>query len=204
MSRRARACALTLVLVLAACQAPRERSSEKVGAARATSAPDTVASIAEPGAPAARQDTSFVGSTEPIRRPGPSAPPVAILRAVRTAEHTGFDRVVFEFAEGALPGYHLAYVDAALYACGSGAEVKVAGAAQLSVRLEPARAHDDRGNVTIADRRRTLALPALKSLTIICDFEAQVEWVLGLSARTPYRVIELAEPTRLVIDIRHR
>ncbi len=80
----------------------------------------------------------------------------------------------------------------------------MAGASRLSVRLEPARAHDDTGSATIVDRRRTPALPALKELTIICDFEAQVEWVLGLTARTPYRVMELSGPTRLVVDVRHR
>jgi hypothetical protein len=71
------------------------------------------------------------------------------------------------------------------------------------VRLDPARAHDDSGNVTIADRQRMLALPVLKRLLIICDFEAQVEWVLGVAARTPYRVSELSGPPRLVLDVRH-
>jgi hypothetical protein len=48
-----------------------------------------------------------------------------------------------------------------------------------------------------------MALPVLKELTIICDFEAQVEWVVGLAARTPYRIAELSEPPRLVLDVRH-
>ncbi len=204
MSRPGSLLALTLLLGLGACQAQREPSAEPVDDARATSAPDTAASVADSHPAAVAQDTTFAGTTEPILRAGPSPPPVTILRAVRAAAHAGHDRVVFEFGAGPLPGYQVAYVDGAVHACGSGDEVKVAGAARLSVRLQPARAHDDTGNVTIAERRRRPALPALKEMTIICDFEAQVEWAFGLAARTPYRVIELAEPTRLVLDIRHR
>ncbi len=202
MSRRARAYALTLLLALSACQPQREPSAEQVGAVEARSSPDIAASVTDSSPPVAPQDTSFAGTTEPIHRDGPSAPPVATLRAVRTAAHAGFDRVVFEFGEGPLPGYLVSYVDD-IYACGSGDAVTVAGASRMSVRLEPARAHDDIGNVTIAERRRRPALPALKELTIVCDFEAQVEWALGLVAQTPYRVMELATPPRLVLDIRH-
>ncbi|MBA4159064.1 MAG: hypothetical protein H0X65_16535, partial [Gemmatimonadetes bacterium] len=45
--------------------------------------------------------------------------------------------------------------------------------------------------------------PVLKQLTLICDFEAQVEWVLGVSSPNRFRVIELHEPARLVVDVRH-
>jgi hypothetical protein len=147
-------------------------------------------------------DTGFVGTTEPTHR-ARSAPPVAILSEVRAAEHAEYDRVVFEFAAAPLPGYHVEYATGPVYQCGSGDEVNVPDAAKLVVRLDPARAHDDSGNVTIADRQRMLALPALKRLLIICDFEAQVEWVLGVAARTPYRVSELSGPPRLVLDVRH-
>jgi hypothetical protein len=44
----------------------------------------------------------------------------------------------------------------------------------------------------------------LKELKLICDFEGQVEWLLGLAARNGYRVLELTEPPRLVVDVRHR
>lgn len=203
MSRRGLACALTLHLALGACQSQREPSVERVGVEtrRATSS-DTAASPPDTSRSTLPQDTIFSGTLEPIQRSGPSAPPVAILRAVRSAAHAGYDRVVFEFEEGPLPGYHIAYVDD-VYACGSGDVVNVAGASRLTVRLQPARAHDDSGNVTIAERRRRPALTTLKELTITCDFEAQVEWALGLAAKTPYRVLELKTPPRLVLDIRH-
>lgn len=146
------------------------------------------------------QDTAFVGTTDPIEK-ARSAPPVAILREVRAAGHQGYDRLVFEFSEGPLPGYHIEYAGGAVHECGSGREIDLSGENRLIVRLEPAQAHDDRGNATIEERRLTPALGTLKELSITCDFEGQVEWVLGLAARAPYRVIELGEPPRLVLDV---
>ena len=62
-------------------------------------------------------------------------------------------------------------------------------------------AHTETGTVTItkADRRLTLSVP--KELKLTCDFEADVTWVLGLSARNAFRVTERAAPARLVVDV---
>jgi hypothetical protein len=38
-------------------------------------------------------------------------------------------------------------------------------------------------------------------MTLICDFEGQVEWVLGIAAPAAYRVSELTGPARLVLDV---
>lgn len=146
------------------------------------------------------QDTAFAGTTDPVHRVR-SGPPVAIVRAVRAGEHSGYDRLVFEFSDGPLPGYHIEYIDRSLQQCGSGDEVSTASTVRLIVRLEPAQAHDDQGKATIAERQRTLTLPNLKELRIICDFEGQVEWVVGLASRAPYRVRELGGPPRLVLDV---
>ncbi|MDQ3605067.1 MAG: hypothetical protein M3418_02590 [Gemmatimonadota bacterium] len=130
----------------------------------------------------------------------------AILQEVRTASHTGFDRVVFEFDGISVPGYHIEYVDRPVRECGSGHTVPVAGDGWLRVRLEPTRAHEfigERAEVTVENRDRSYDYPILKQLTLICDFEAQVEWVLGVSSPNRFRVIELHEPARLVVDVRH-
>lgn len=227
MTKQIAASTLAMLLALGACQGERSQSAEQpeagtpdtAPAAEATAQPEAAGSevaradtgdLADRPPPdtagldpqAAEQDAAFVGTTEPISRRR-SAPPVATLREVRAAAHAGYDRVVFEFAAGPLPGYHVEYADGAVHQCGSGDEVSVASAATLAVRLEPARAHDDQGNVTIEERQRVLALPVVRELMIICDFEAQVEWVAGLAGRKPYRVMELSEPPRLVLDLRY-
>jgi hypothetical protein len=127
---------------------------------------------------------------------------VAVLREVRSASHPGFDRVVFVFDGNALPGHRVEYVDRPVRQCGSGRPVRVAGDAWLLVRLEPANAHTEAGEPTVNNRERRLSYPNLKELKIICDFEAQVEWVLGLGSPNRYRVLELRNPARLVVDVK--
>jgi hypothetical protein len=150
----------------------------------------------------APQDTGFVGTTAVTHRARPGTPP-AMLGAVAAASQPGYDRVVFRFAGDSVPGYHVEYATRPVRRCGSGDPVTVTGAGQLVVRFEPARAHDEQGNPTPAERDRGPGLPAVKQLTLACDFEGQVEWVLGVAATVPYRVSELVAPARLVLDVRH-
>lgn len=136
------------------------------------------------------------------RRAGGSG--VATLTGFRTGRQDGFDRVVFEFAGNRLPGYHIEYSDTPARHCGSGLPVRIAGGGLLSVRMAPARAHDDAGNVTVAERDVTTGLTVIERLAVTCDFEAEVAWVIGVAKPNGYRVLELIEPTRLVIDVLHR
>lgn len=134
------------------------------------------------------------------RRPVQEA---TILRAVRTGRHRGFDRVVFEF-RAKVPGYEVEYVDKPVRDCGSGDVVPVRGHGWLMVRMIPAHAHTEDGRATVKFRRKPLRLAVLRELVSTCDFEAHVEWVLGVSSPNRFRVFELSNPSRLVVDIRHR
>jgi len=127
-----------------------------------------------------------------------------MLRAVETGSGPGYDRVVFEFAGDSAPGYHVEYASAPVRRCGSGDRVSLAGGQQVVVRFEPARAHDEQGNPAPVERDRALGLRAVKEMKLVCDFEGQVEWVLGVAAASPFRVSELTGPARVLVDIRHR
>ncbi len=81
--------------------------------------------------------------------------------------------------------------------------VPLAGDAWLSVRFSGANAHTEAGEATIKDRARSPNLPVVKELKLICDFEAEVEFVMGVASPNKYRVLELKSPARLVVDIRH-
>src|SRR2546425_13362009 len=183
---------ILLVSALIACR----RDAPRQGAASGVPLP----------AAAALQDTGFAGTTAPVHRARPIQPgvPPALLRAVETSSGPGYDRVVFEFAGDSVPGYHVEYMTAPVRRCGSGNPVALAGAGRLVVRFEPARAHDERGNPAPVERDRALGLAAVKEMTLVCDFEGQVEWVLGVAAAAPYRVSETTGPARVVVDIRHR
>lgn len=128
---------------------------------------------------------------------------MTVLESVRTARNDGFDRVVFEFEAGRVPGYRIEYVDRPVRQCGSGQVVQLRGDGWLRVRLEPSQAHDDRGRATVQDRTRRTDLPILQELRLICDYEGQVEWVLGVASPNVFRVVELSSPARLVLDVRH-
>jgi hypothetical protein len=124
------------------------------------------------------------------------------LREVRSARNEGFDRVVFQFDGDQVPGYHLEYIDTPVIKCGSGDPTPIAGQGWLQVRMQPAQAHAD-GKVTVAERERKPKLPVLEELELTCDFEGEVTWVLGVKHPNKYRVMELKEPTRLVVDVRY-
>ncbi len=181
-----------LVSALIACHRDQPRQADPSGAALSLAATP--------------QDTAFAGTTTPIHRARPIRPgvPPALLRAVETSSGPGYDRVVFEFAGDSVPGYHVEYMTAPVRRCGSGNPVALAGAGRLVVRFEPARAHNEQGNPSPAERERATGLPTLKDMKLVCDFEGQVEWVLGVAAAAPYRVSETTGPARLVLDVRHR
>lgn len=155
---------------------------------------------AEATAPAA-----FEGTLDTIEHPpDTSTDRPIVLQAVRTAAHPGFDRVVFEFDASALPGYHIEYIDRPVRQCGSGDPVEMAGDGWLEVRMSPAYAHTETGKPTVAERERLPDLPVLRELESTCDFEAVVTWVLGVASPNAYRVLELADPPRLAVDVQHR
>ena len=128
-------------------------------------------------------------------------PPVLV--DVRTGEHQGFDRLVFEFDADALPQWRAQWVDIPITDCGSGHVVAVAGTAWLQVRFSGAAAHTPEGRPTSGPRQRRLRHPVLRDLVRTCDFEGEVTWVAGLAARRPFRTDVLASPPRLVVDIAH-
>jgi len=180
--------ALAAALLLAGCAGGGEAG--ETAAASATSGPPP---------PSAAADTGWTAGVVERARPDVR---MTTLAEVRAAAHPGYDRVVFQLSDGELPGYRVEYIDRPVRLCGSGEAVEVAGDGWLSVRLEPARAHDERGNATVTDRRRSPGLALVRELRSTCDFEGQVEWVLGVAAPNPFRVLELSDPARLVVDVR--
>lgn len=127
----------------------------------------------------------------------------AVLRELREGRHAGFDRMVFEFENGVIPGYQVEYVDRPVRRCSDGEPVPLPGDGYLRIRMQPARAHTSAGTPTIHRDERKYRLPVLQQAEMICDAGETLEWVLATAVPNGYRVIELSDPARLVIDIRH-
>jgi hypothetical protein len=160
-----------------------------------------------PGRPAAvapaPQDTAFAGTTAPIDRIRATRAGAAGLHGVEATATQAYDRIVFAFTGDSVPGYHVEYVHGPVRRCGSGDPVSVEGPVLLVIRFAPAQAHDEAGRPFPAERERAVGLPVVKEMKLVCDFEGQVEWVLGVAGTVPYRISELAGPARLALDLRH-
>jgi hypothetical protein len=149
----------------------------------------------------------FEGGTEPVSASGDAAT-IALLERVALGSHEGYDRVVFQF-RNALPGYRVSYVEPPLHQDGSGDVVEVAGNAFVNVRMEPASGFDvgTGEGVLVYEGPRRIAGSSAGTTTVhevvrIGDFEAQLNWAVGLDERTDFRVLTLDGPPRLVVDFR--
>lgn len=130
---------------------------------------------------------------------------IATLLSARTSPPSvdGVERLVFEFDGESVPRYEMAYLEPPYVQCGSGHPVTVAGDAVLQLRLRGTRAHAESAEQilpTVTERDRKLDQPLLRQLILTCDFEGEVEWLLGLTSRLPFRILELESPARLVVD----
>jgi hypothetical protein len=165
--------------------------------APATTAPPATTTAPAPGPLLVWPFTTSVEVAHPVK-----VPPVPVLAHVRVGQHPGYDRIVFEFT-GPIPGYRIQPVTE-LAEDASGKPVWPSSRNLLWVRLEPAQAHTNAGNATLAanERQGAPSLPALREFRLIGDFEGVVSYGLRLGLAAPnLHVFELTGPNRLVIDI---
>jgi hypothetical protein len=125
------------------------------------------------------------------------------LTDVRAARNDGFDRLVFEF-KGGLPRYRVAYATALERTDDvDGKPVKMNGKHVVSINLQslPYPDTDDYKDPALPTRS-----PDMRSFVEIKEtewFEGVRFFLVGLEAKRPFRVQELSNPYRLVIDFRH-
>lgn len=124
------------------------------------------------------------------------------LDGVRVGRHdaAGFDRIVFDLT--AVPGYQV-HRAREVVQDGSGTALELRGRSLLTVRLEPAVAHDDEGTAT-SPRRILRSFRQLREVRRAGDFEGVVTYGIGLRATSDFRVTTATSPARLVIDVAHR
>ncbi len=142
-------------------------------------------------------------STDPVVEKG-SATETALLTTIDVAQHDGYERVVFEFANE-IPGYDVRYVDRPVIADGSGNEVEVAGTHVLIVRMEPALDADltqeEAPTTYTGPTRFSPETSVIAELVRTGGFEAVLTWAIGTNAEARFLVTTLAGPPRLVIDL---
>ena len=189
--------------VLAGCgTAPAGQSPSP--SARPTSAVSAPAG----GTPApAGTNAPAPGSGTPVTSPGTPglsracAAAGTYLTAVRTGQHAGFDRVVFEFS-GGTPTYAASLVRT-VYSDAKGDVVPLPGQALLRVVFRGATAWcPTPGSRTYAGPSvLTPYYPRLLAVGATGDFEQVLSFGVGLAAPGPYRIYALAGPDRVVLDV---
>lgn len=144
------------------------------------------------------------GSQEP--RESDIRPETAPLTDVRY-DDDGCPRIVLEFSAHE-PDYLVGYAEPPFSECGSGDAVPTTAwgaTAYLTVRLEPSGTADltkeEAPPTYEGSRDIDVGGQVLKHMQIICDFEAQLTWLIGLDERHDFRVFTLDDPSRVVIDI---
>jgi hypothetical protein len=121
-------------------------------------------------------------------------PPQPVVSGIRVGRHATYDRVVFDIS-GAMPNYSVRYVPA-IYA-ESGTKVPLPGTAVLAVSLHSV----DIGHAPAVPA--PTGLPTIRDIKMFDQFEGYLGYGLGISDQNGFRVLELRNPTRLVIDVAH-
>ena len=128
------------------------------------------------------------------------------VRTVRAARQKGFDRVVFEF-DGPVPNYSIQYLKSPYYEGEGGRRrIRIAGSRFVQVTLNQIPVDEKQINFIEAKNfipKGKLKLPAVSQIEQREFFEGFFDFVIGVNGRKLFRVTELANPARLVIDFKH-
>ena len=189
-------------LVVAACSSPSATTSTA-----ATSSPAATTSPA--GSTAASEEPVPSDELGPFTCDLPIHEDATVARAnitdVRTGTHDGYDRVVFEFADG-LPEASLERAEPPFTQDASGEPIDVQGESFLRLILRGGTKQTLEGTSSYdGPTEFETGYPALVHLIEGGDFEAQSTWYFGLAAESCVRVLTLTDDgtARLVIDIEH-
>jgi hypothetical protein len=195
-------CALAATVVLTACGGGNSKKTATPVAsasAKATTPAKSPPAKAATVAPAACPTPPPGLPSSVVYQAPASSQTQSVLNGVTATTSNCTDIATFTFAGPDVPGYQVKYVQATT-TCGSGEAVYTAGPAQLTLRLEPAVAHDVNGNVTVNTLALTPNLTSMKELKSTCDFEGVVAWVIGTEERY-YTVTTAQSPTRIIVSV---
>lgn len=213
--RAATAGALAASLLLAACTGGFSFTGSPVPSTPESAAASLPASMqpTPDATPPASEGASAQPSAEPTSDLGPfvCSFPVqgsgtvdrAQLTDVRVGEHDGYDRIVFEFDTG-IPTYAISEATPPFMADPSGLPLEVQGSYFWQIVLTGGTKMTPDGTSTYTGTTDfTPGFAKLVELVEGGDFEAVSTWYAGMSATSCIRVLTLADPARLVVDVEH-
>ncbi len=209
--RLAAALTLAAALALAGCgrggpDAAQSRTSPAPDPSPSTTAPAPAATESAPPADDAADTTAesdlpaFPAGTDVITA-DPSADAALTVTDLRVGHHDGYDRVVLELGGTGTPGWRIEWVDAAVDDP-SGTPVDVGGDATLQVTLTGMRYPYETGLQEFSSAEPVPGAGRITAVDLRGTFEGQTQTLAGVSgAAAPVRVLQLADPLRIVIDV---
>jgi hypothetical protein len=203
-SRTAAVLLSTLLLGLAVLAGCGGDDEDPQAASTQTTAPDDGGSSTAPSSGTDDGSTDappFPANTDPDAAEASSDASVTVSD-IRVGRHDGFDRVVFEVGGTGTPGWDVRYVDEAL-SQGSGDAVPVDGDAVLQVTLTGAGYPFDTGVDEFAGGPVSGDTDVVTEVVWDATFEGTSVAFVGTTAETPFRVYQLDDPTRVVLEIAH-
>ncbi len=125
------------------------------------------------------------------------------LCRIRVAKQKGFDRVVFEFDKGK-PEYVIQYLPSNIYSSDAGdEEIKISGNVFMQISIYGMPQMEDLPCKLQSYEKGKLNLRAVRQIKEEVWFEGIRDFLIGVKAKKPFRIQELANPSRLVIDFKH-
>jgi hypothetical protein len=175
------------------------------GAAHSPSSASTAPQATTPAPSTATPKPTETPTLRPSTQPGGPTPVYpragSYLTAIRTGQHDGYDRVVFQFS-GKLPGYAVERVNA-VYHDPKGDQVPLAGQSYLRVVFRGAVCQQPLHHTCTVPTVLTPYYPELLTVSAAGEFEGVLSFGVGLAAQGGYHVFTAADPARLVIDVSH-
>jgi len=147
----------------------------------------------------AQYNTAGTLNTWTTRRVSRLNPPDGQFRILRVAKHNGFDRAVFEFADG-VSSFSVSYQKPPILEEGTMTPIEISGSAVLVVSFQ--FYYGETVSIYQGFPKGQLDLAVLREIKNIDASEAVMSYALGVQGRHAFRVSTLANPARLVVDIK--
>ena len=124
-----------------------------------------------------------------------------ILCSIKVETGKKFDRIVFEFKD-AKPYFALGYLDSNIYSHDGGDfPIEIAGNSFFVITFYMG-SWDNPPCTLKTYPKGELRMPVVWQITRGIWWEGQRDFIIGLKAKTPFRVKALKKPRRLVVDFR--
>ena len=124
-----------------------------------------------------------------------------IFRGVEVIKQKDFDRVTFKFKDD-LPNWEIESVKPPILLAETGGNAKIAGKSFVRISFYPVSNEEIPKNSFFQIPPQKLKLFFIKEVQNILTVN-EYSYAVGLKTKTLYRVQELSNPARLVIDFKH-